>query len=158
MLRTAEKASGLSRDVELLRYFRSQLEVLSDDKAMEIMKTFGSAPFSNQQARPLLGTTRQGAWLRLARLVEIGFLEKRGNTYRVSASAGSLIAAVSSAFRGLLTSKVLLENRAVAEEVIRLAKQGVELMYAKGMIQPVDVSRHQKMLADLEKEFGALDE
>ena len=65
---------------------------------------------------------------------------------------------MSSAFRGLLTFKVLLENKIVAEEVIRLARQGVELMYAKGMIQPADVSRHQKMLADLEKEFKALDE
>ena len=157
MLRTAGKASGLARDVELLRYFRRQLEVLSDDRALEIVKTFGSASFTNRQARPLLGTTRQGAWFWLAKLVELGFLEKRGNSYRASPGAGGLIAAVSSAFRGLLTSKVLLENKVVAEEVMRLARQGVELMYAKGLIQPADVSRHQKMLADLEKEFRALD-
>jgi len=158
VLRTADKTSGLSRDVELLRYFRRQLEVLADDKALEIIKAFGSVSFTNRQARPLLGTTRQGAWFRLARLVELGFLEKRGNSYRVSPSAGGLIGAVSSAFRGLLTFKVLLENKVVAEEVIRLARQGVELMYAKGMIQPTDVSRHQKMLADLEKGFKAHDE
>jgi hypothetical protein len=158
VLRTTEKASEVSRDAELLRYFRHQLEVLSDDKALEIMKTFGSASFTNRQARPLLRTTRQGAWFRLAGLVELGFLEKRGNSYRVSPSAGGLMAAVSTAFRGLLTSKVLLENKVVAEEVVRLARQGVELMYAKGMIQPADVSRHQKMLAELEKGFKAIDE
>ncbi len=149
--------SPLSRDVELLRYFRRQLEVLSDDKALDIIKTFGSTSFTNRQARPLLGTTRQGAWRRLVRLVELGFLEKRGHTYRVSPSAGGLIGAVCSAFRGLLTFKLLLENRTAAEEVLQLAKQGVELMYAKGMIQPSDVSRHQKMLADLERELKASD-
>src|SRR4029077_18947796 len=98
MMRTTEKASGLSRDVELLRYFRHQLETLSDDKALEIIKTFGSTSFKNSQARPLLGTTRQAAWWRLSRLVELGFLEKRGYSYKVSPSAVGLIGALSTAF------------------------------------------------------------
>jgi hypothetical protein len=95
--------------------------------------------------------------VRLSRLVELGFLEKRGKTYKVSPSAGGLIGAVSSAFRGLLTFKVLLENRIATEEVLLLARHGVKLMYAKGMIQPADVSRHQKMLAELEKELKVHD-
>jgi hypothetical protein len=158
VLRTNEKASGLSRDVELLRYFRRQLEVLSDDKVLDIIKTLGTASFTNRQARPLLGTTRQGAWKRLDSLVELGFLEKRGYIYRVSPSAASLIGAVCSALRDLLTFKVLTENRSPAQEALQLAKQGVELMYAKGMIQPADVSRHQKVLAELERVLKGHDE
>jgi hypothetical protein len=154
MLRATERhVPNLSRDIELLRYFRKQLAALSDDKTMELVRTFGSSSFSNAQARPLLGTTRQGAWLRLSGLVELGFLEKRGNSYKFSQTATEMIAALSAAFRGLLTFKVLAENRVPARELLNLAKQGVELMYAKGKIQPADVSRHQKMLAELEKEF-----
>lgn len=157
MLNRTDRIAELSRDVELLRYFRYQLEVLSEDKMLEIFKRFGAASFMNGQARPLLATTRQGAWLRLSRLVELGFLEKRGNSYRVSSSAVDLIVAISSAFRGLLTFKALFENRNAAEEILLLAKHGVELMYAKGMIQPADVSRHEKMLAELEREFNSHD-
>ena len=152
-----ERIAELSRNVDLLRYFRHQFEVLSEDKSLEIFKRFGSTSFTNGQVRPLLGTTRQGAWLRLSRLVELGFLEKRGNTYRVSSSAVDVIGAISSAFRGLLTSKALLENKNTAKEILLLAKHGVELMYAKGMIQPSDVSRHEKMLAQMEGELDAHD-
>lgn len=157
MLRTTENISSLTRNVELLRHFRHQLALLSDERVLEIVKTFGSASFTNGQARLLLGTTRQGAWLRLSNLVELGFLEKRGNSYRVSNSAGDMISAVTAAFRSLLTFKVLGENRPRALELLGLAKQGVELMYTKGMIQPADVSRHQKMLAELEGELSAHD-
>lgn len=157
MFRPSEHTPELVRDVELLRYFRSQLGVLSDDKTLELVKVFGTSYFTNGQARPVLGTTRQGAWLRLSGLVSLGFLEKRGNRYRVSSTAGGMIEALSSAFRGLLTYKVLLENRPVAGEVLQLARQGVDLMYAKGMIQPADVSRHQKTLSELERELKARD-
>jgi hypothetical protein len=157
LLRTTERVPGFSRDAELLRYFRSQLAVLSDEKVLEIVKTFGSASFTNRQVRPLLGTTRQGAWLRLSNLVELGILEKRGNGYKVSHTAGDMISAVATAFRSLLTFKVLAENRPRAQELVVLSKQGVELMYAKGMIQPADVSRYQKMLAGIEEELNAHD-
>ncbi len=157
MLKTTGKTSELSRDVELLRYFRPQLGALSESETLEIIKTFGASSFTNGQTRPLLGTTRQGAWLRLSRLVELGFLEKRANSYRVSSSAADMIAALSSAFRGLLTFKVLVENRNAAREVLQLARHGVELMYGKGMIQPADVSRHEKMLAELERELNSND-
>ena len=157
MLRTTEKVSRLTRDVELLRYFRHQLAVLSDEKVLEIVKTFGLASFTNGRARPLLGITRQGVWLRLSNLVELGLLEKRGNGYKVSQSAGDMISAISAAFRGLLTFKVLEENRPRALEIVGLARQGVELMYAKGMIQPADVSRFQKMLAEIDGELNAHD-
>ncbi len=154
MLRNSEQVPELARDVELLRYFRRQLGVLSDDKTLEIFRTFGSSPFTNGQARPLLGTSRQAAWERLSMLVELGFLEKRGHHYRVSSYAKALVSASSSALRGLLTNKVLAENRSAATELLSLATQGLELMYAKGVIQPVDQVRYQRLLAGLAKEIG----
>ena len=153
MLRTSEERSGLARDLELLRYFRRQLGALSDEKTLNLFRTFESSPFTNGRARPLLGTSRQAAWERLSRLVELGFLEKRGHLYKVSPFAKAFISVSSAAVRSLLTNKVLAENRSAANELVSLATKGLELMYAKGLIQPVDLARYQRLLAQIAKEM-----
>lgn len=152
-MRTSERSSELARDLELLRYFRRQLGALSDDKTLELFRTFESSPFTNGRARPLLGTSRQAAWERLSKLVELGLLEKRGHLYGVSPYAKALVSASSRALRSLLTNKVLAENRSAAKELVSLATQGLELMYAKGMVQPVEQARYQRLLAGIAREM-----
>jgi hypothetical protein len=151
---TEEKVAKFSQNLELIRHFREQFAVLSDAKAVEMLKVLGSSSFRNYEARALLGTSRQATWERLSRLVELGFLEKRGHVYKVSPYAKALVSASSSALRGLLTNKVLVENRSAANELLSLATQGLELMYAKGLIQPVEQARYQRLLAGLAKEIG----
>jgi hypothetical protein len=151
---TEEKGTNFGQNLELIRHFREHFAILSDVKAIEMLKVFASSSFRNHEARALLGTSRQATWERLARLVELGFLEKRGQTYKVSPYAKAIVSASSTALRSLLTYKVLAENRSAANELLSLATQGLELMYAKGLIQPVEQARYQRLLAGLAKEIG----
>jgi hypothetical protein len=122
---------------------------------LELFKMFESSLFSNEQARPLFGGSRQATWKRLSKLVELGFIERRGHRYKISASGKALMSACSGALRGLLTNLVLAENRSAAGELLTLAREGLELMYAKGMIQPVEQSRYQRLVDALAKEIEA---
>jgi RecB family exonuclease len=74
----------LGQDIEVIRYFRTQLRAISDAPVLELVEKFGDRSFMNAEVRTIFGSKRQTAWARLARLTEAGMVQKRGHVYRIS--------------------------------------------------------------------------
>ena len=75
---------AFKQGLEVLRHFRSQVEALGDPRTLDLLSSVGPEPFTNGDAREALSMKRQASWKRLARLSEVGLLQKRGHSYRVA--------------------------------------------------------------------------
>ena len=98
----------------------------------------------------MFGVNRQATWLRLSELVQLGLIEKRGHTYRVSTFANEFVRTVADTLRGLLTGSPPVRD-AVSADLLRLAGQGIEALYVKGEIQQQEYFQYMKKLGELRK-------
>ncbi len=138
-----------NRNLMVLEHFRYQLAALSDEKTLELFRSFQGKPFMNAEARSVLGTRRQATWSKLATLVELGLVQKRGHVYRMSPFARDFVTLAAATLQGLATG----ERPTVpgnASEALRSAQEGLELLYSKGKLRQDEYSRYRRELEVLQ--------
>ena len=86
--------------LQLVRHFGRQFDALSDGSTLRLFDAFFGTPFTNGEVRALFGVNRQATWIRLSELLQLGLIEKRGHTYRVSAFTNKFVFAVADTLRG----------------------------------------------------------
>jgi hypothetical protein len=145
--------SGTHQDsnlkLQVLGHFRLQIGALSDQRTLELLASFGESPFTNSEARSFLQVKRQATWKHLARLVQLGLLEKRGHVYRVSRFTKDFLSATSSTFIGLMTGVRTPVTDQKSVETLQTALDGIEALYAKGRLRQEDYRRHRKILEEI---------
>lgn len=133
-----------------MRHFRLQFHALSDEATLRLLETFLDTPFTNGEVRALFGVNRQATWTHLSELVQLGLIEKRGHTYRVSPFTNKFVSMVADTLRSLLTG-VPSVGGAASADLLRLAGQGIEALYVKGKIQQQEYFEYMKKLGELKR-------
>jgi biotin operon repressor len=129
----AETPHEFGKGLAVLAHFKAQLVLLGDWKTLKLLEKFEGLPFTNGEARQILEMKRQTAWKHLARLRDAGLIEKRGHTYRVSMFSRSFVGRLSATLGGTLMGIEPVQTDAL-KEVLKVASEGVELLYARGRI------------------------
>lgn len=137
----------LGKDLEVVRYFRGQFRLISDGMVLDLLERFETKPFMNAEARAIFGNKRQTTWIKLARLVEAGLVQKRGHVYRVSPFAHEFVRGASSVLKHLMTGEELSSPRADGE-LLQTALEGVEMLYSKGKIGQEVYFRYRKAVEE----------
>lgn len=140
---------AFQQGIEVLRYFRSQMIVLSDERTLVLLDSVRSDPFTNRDAREFLGVERQASWKRLAQLADSGLVQKRGHSYRVAPFAREFVSALSSTMAGVMTGKPLVQATSASKETLECALEGLEALYAKGRLSQADYSRHRSVVEEM---------
>lgn len=148
-MKTDDKTLDFRRNLELIRHFRAQLQALGDEGTIELLRSLDSEAFANSDVRSILRVKRNAAWLRLARLVELGFVEKRGYSYNVTQTGYFLVKSLARALRSAATGSAPAPDNALTEAVAKLGPEAVEWAYAKGRIDRAEYLRYKKELTDL---------
>ncbi len=151
MLKTDDKTLDFRRSLELIEHFRAHLQLLGDENMLVLLRSLDSEAFGNSDVRSILRVTRKAAWLRLARLAVLGFVEKRGYTYRISPSGHSLVKSLALALRSAVTGAAPAPDASLLEAVVKLGPDAVEWAYAKGRIDRSEYFRYKKGLVELEE-------
>ena len=141
----------LKEGLQLVGHFRLQFHALSDEATLRLLETFLGTPFTNGEVRALFGVNRQATWARLSELVQLGLIEKRGHTYRVSSFTNEFVSTVADTLRSLLTGVPSVRD-APSADLLRLAGQGIEALYVKGKIQQQEYFEYMKKLGELKSE------
>lgn len=131
--------------IDLLRHFRAQLRALSDERTLLVLKEFGGSPFTNGDLRPLLGVSREATWESLSKLVSLGMVEKRGHGYRVSRFSYDFVGSVADTLKQIFMGAEA-SRRASSPEILKIASQGLEFMYAKGKIGETEYFASRKVI------------
>ena len=142
----------LKQSLQLVRHFRLQFQALSNESTLRLLDAFLGTPFTNGEVRALFGVERQATWTRLSELVQLGLVEKRGHTYRTSPFANQFLCAVADTLRSLLTGGEPLPRDAASADILSLAGQGVEALYAKGKIQQREYYEYMRKLGEVRRE------
>lgn len=135
--------------LDVLRYFRIQLRLLSDERVLALLGALGSEPFTNGDAREILRVKRQASWKRLAQLASSGIVQKRGHTYRVAPFAREFVQALSSTMTGVLTGRSPPAATSASKETLIAALDGLETQYAKGKLSQADYYRHKNAIEEM---------
>ncbi len=151
MLKTDDKTLDFRRSLELIGHFRAHLQLLGDENMLALLRSLDSEAFDNSDVRSILRVTRKVAWLRLAKLGELSFVEKRGYTYRISPSGHSLVKSLALALRSAVTGAASVPDASLIEAVVKLGPDAVEWAYAKGRIDRSEYLRYKKGLLELEE-------
>ncbi len=151
MLKTDEKALDFKRNLELIGHFRAHLQLLGDENMLALLRSLDSEAFGNSDVRSILHVTRKAAWLRLAKLGELGFVEKRGYSYRITQGGHSLVKSLALALRTAVTGSAPTYDPSLIETVVKLGPDAVEWAYAKGRIDRPEYIRYKKELAELDE-------
>ena len=150
-LKQKSTLESISESLQLVRHFRLQFHALSDEATLRLLETFFGTPFTNGEVRALFGVNRQATWTHLSELVQLGLIEKRGHTYRVSTFTNEFVSTVADTLRSLLTGVPSVRDAASAD-LLRLAGQGIEALYVKGKIQQQEYFEYMKKLGELKRE------
>jgi hypothetical protein len=143
----------LESGVELLRLFRGQLRALSDERILEILRAFADGPFVNGEVRVVLGVKRKATWVKLEKLVQLGLVEKRGHTYRISRFTRDFVAKLSHTLESLITGAGLSPTDPRLRDVLNLALTGLETLYARGKLDQNVYFGRQKMLKEMNEQL-----
>ena len=150
-LKQKSTPESVRESLQLVRHFRLQFHALSDEATLRLLETFLGTPFTNGEVRALFGVNRQATWARLSELVQLGLIEKRGHTYRVSSFTNEFVSTVAETLRSLLTGVPSVRDAASAD-LLRLAGQGIEALYVKGKIRQQEYFEYMKKLGELKRE------
>ena len=150
LLRQKSTLEHLKEGLQLVGHFRLQFHALSDEATLRLLETFLGTLFTNGEVRVLFGVNRQATWARLSELVQLGLIEKRGHTYRVSTFTNEFVSTVAETLRSLLTGVPSVRD-AATEDLLRLAGQGIEALYVKGKIQQQEYFEYMKKLGELKR-------
>lgn len=151
MLKTDDKMLDFRRSLELIGHFRAHLQLLGDENMLALLRSLDSEVFGNSDVRSILRITRKAAWLRLAKLGELGFVEKRGYSYRIAPSGHSLVKLLALALKSAVTGATPSPDPSLIEAVVKLGSDAVEWAYAKGRIDRSEYLRYKKGLVELEE-------
>jgi hypothetical protein len=149
LLKEKSALEHLKESFQLVRHFRLQFHALSDEATLRLLETFLGTPFTNGEVRALFGVNRQATWAHLSELVQLGLIEKRGHTYRVSPFTNDFVSTVADTLRSLLTGDQPPVRDAASADLLRLAGQGIEALYVKGKIQQQEYFEYMKKLGEL---------
>jgi hypothetical protein len=138
---------SIKRDLDVIRYFTKQFRALSDGPVLDLLERFEAKPFMNADVRMILGSKRQTAWMKLSRLADAGMVEKRGHLYRVSPFASEFVRDAASVLRHLMLGDEV--STVVDKGVLRVALEGVEVLYSKGKLGQNDYFRYRKALEEM---------
>jgi hypothetical protein len=140
----------------MVKHFRTHLAAISNPKVLDLIYLAGTQSIGNAEARSLLKMKRTAAWAWLARLTQLGLLEKRGNTYRATEYALTLMASMSLSFRSIATGTPQNFHRDTHSwrDVLKLASEGLELLYARGRMDQPEYARQQKLIRELETQLA----
>src|SRR5712691_5240963 len=152
LLKQKSTLENVKESLQLVRHFKLQFHALSDEATLRLLETFLGSPFTNGEVRALFGVNRQATWVRLSELVQLGLVEKRGHTYRVSPFTNEFVCAVADTLRGMLTGGQAPVRDAASADLLRLAGQGIEALYVKGKIQQQEYFEYMKKLGELRRE------
>ncbi len=133
---------------------RDHLAVLSDGSLLDLISLANTAPITNSDARELLKLTRNGAWRWLSKLVELGLLEKRGQAYRTSPYAKSLVKALSITYRSIVSGRPPQTENPAWLSLLKMAREGLEVLHARGRIERPDYDAKVKLLEKIEAEMN----
>ncbi len=151
MLEQGSPSEDLKQSLQLVRHFRLQFHALSDEATLRLLDVFLGTPFTNSEARALLNVKRQATWARLSELVQLGLIEKRGHTYRVSPFTNQFVSTVADTLGSLLTGGQPSVRDAASADLLRLAGQGIEALYVKGKIQQQEYFEYMKKIGELKR-------
>jgi hypothetical protein len=144
----------VTQDIALIRHFREHLEVLSDQRVLDLLSVASMTRVTNKDARTIFKVGRAGAWVWLSRLTGLGMLEKRGQSYKASPYVEKLISTVSLTFQSVLTGKTPTSIQGPGwAEALRLASEGVKLAYERGKIDQSECNAKTRMLKELEAQL-----
>ena len=149
LLKDKSTLEHLKESLQLVKHFRLQFHALSDEVTLRLLETFVGTPFTNGEVRALFGVNRQATWAHLSELVQLGLIEKRGHTYRVSPFTDEFVSTVADTLRSLLTGEQPPVRDAASADLLRLAGQGIEALYVKGKIQQQEYFEYMKKLGEL---------
>jgi len=135
---------SIKRDLDVIRYFTKQFRALSDGPVLDLLERFDAKPFMNADVRNIFGSKRQTAWMRLRRLADAGMVEKRGHIYRVSPFASEFVSDAAGVLRHLMLGEEVPMSG--DKDVLRVALEGVEVLYSKGKLSQNDYFRYRKAL------------
>ena len=137
----------LKKDLEVVRYFREQFRSISDGMVLDLLERFEAKPFMNAEARAIFENKRQTTWLKLANLVATGMVQKRGHVYRVSPFAHKFVGCAASVLKHLMTGTELSSAQADGG-LLRIALEGVEMLYSKGKLSQEDYFRYKRAVEE----------
>jgi hypothetical protein len=140
--------------LETLRYISKQLQTMSNDYFLALLREFTDRPFMNADASALFKTKRQTTWVRLKKMVELGLLEKRGHVYRVSPFSRRFVLALSNVTQALILGKDFVYDDESAK-LLLMARDGVESLYARGRITQENYVWFRRRLEELIPEHAA---
>ena len=141
----------LTQDIALVKHFRDHIAAISDLENLDLLSLAATKPITNAQARAVFKSGRNGAWLRLSNLVRLGMLEKRGQFYRASPYASSLLYATSLTFRSVLNDIVPSVAPGVLPRLLEIAREGLEFLYARGKIEQHEYAERLRFLREVER-------
>ena len=139
---------SFDRQLMVLEHFRHQLSAVSEVTTLELLRAFQDKPFMNAEARAVLGAKRQATWSKLALLVSLGFLWKRGHMYRLTPFAKEFVVSAAATLQGLVVG----ERPAIsadASEALKVAAEGLDLLYSKGRLSQSDYAKYGKALGEM---------
>jgi hypothetical protein len=145
---------SFNRNLMVLEHFRYQFAALSDKTTLELLRSFQGRPFMNAEARSILGRRRQATWSKLSALVQLGLVQKRGHVYRVSPFTKEFVSLAAGTLQALVTG----ERPPIvpgASEALRMALEGLELLYSKGKLKQEEYSRFSRVLEAMGNGGGA---
>jgi hypothetical protein len=140
--------SLFARNLTMLEHFRHQLKALSEKTTLELLRAFQDKPFMNAEARRVLGARRQATWSRLALLVQLGLVQKRGHVYRLSPFSRDFVNLSASTLQSLMTGQ-RPPPTTEAKEALEASRQGLEMLFSKGRLKQDEYSRYIRVLAEL---------
>jgi len=114
--------TSLKRDLEVIRYFTRQFGALSEGSVLDLLERFETKPFMNAEVRAVLGSKRQAAWMKLARLADAGMVVKRGHMYRVAPFTAEFVKGAAGVLRHLMLGTEI--SAPVDRGVLRVASRG----------------------------------
>ena len=102
----------------------------------------------NAEARTVFGGRRQTTRGWLARLTDVGLVQKRGLVFRVSPFAREFVRASASVLKHMVTGEAMPVEEA-DRVALQSAAEGIEIMYAKGMLSQDDYLRPKTRIQEM---------
>jgi hypothetical protein len=144
---------SLTQDIALVKHFRDHISALSDPRILDLLSVASARPVNNADARAILKLGRTGAWFWLDRLNKLSMLDKKTTQlYRTSAYSSDLVYALSLTLRSVLNGRIpkVEDNHEAFLEILRLASDGLEILYERGRIEQDEYDKKRRTLKTFE--------
>lgn len=146
-----KKVLGLKESLEVIRHFRPAFEALADERVLRLLGSLDSEVVSNSEARAFLGVSKKSAWLVLAKLEDLGVVQRHGYSYTVTPSTFEMARTFASALRGLVSGRTVSDSN-LSALVADLGHDFIEWAYNRGKIDRDKFLEYEKQLNESKEE------